>query len=249
MDCDGAIRRFHWRVRDARDFQPAARRVQAALGTTTVHRSAPAAQSRSRPVIERDVQGSVVGRGRAGPRSVQATPCWPAGTEQTNPAVASPSAPCTGPRLSALRPVTPEVAGSSPVGPANLKHSCAATSRRFVFPEGRLENWRLAKSLARPPISRAEFCADPRPKRRNVSHFGVSVPRKKRVTTALKNERGARTRPGRACEVRRFSMARIGARVAAREGHARLRGGSASSCASGARDASRGDVRPFGAAS
>ena len=33
----------------------------------------------------------------------------------------------------ALRPVTPEVAGSSPVGPAKLKLSCAATSRRFVF--------------------------------------------------------------------------------------------------------------------
>jgi len=32
-----------------------------------------------------------------------------------------------------LRPVTPEVAGSSPVGPAKLKPSCAATSRRFVF--------------------------------------------------------------------------------------------------------------------
>src|SRR5256885_7993219 len=32
-----------------------------------------------------------------------------------------------------LRPVTPEVAGSSPVGPAKVKDSCAATSRRLCF--------------------------------------------------------------------------------------------------------------------
>lgn len=37
---------------------------------------------------------------------------------------------------------------TSPVGAANLKLSCAASSRRFVFSEGRLENWRLAKNSA-----------------------------------------------------------------------------------------------------
>jgi len=36
-----------------------------------------------------------------------------------------------------IRPVTPEVAGSSPVGPANRKHSCAATWGRFCFAERR----------------------------------------------------------------------------------------------------------------
>ena len=97
-----------------------------------------------------------------------------------------------------LRPVTPEVAGSSPVGPANLKLSCAATSRRFVFSEGRLENWRLAKSLARSRISRAKFCADPRPKRRNVSHFGVECSTEKTCHDAhLKASAEARARPGR----------------------------------------------------
>ena len=36
-----------------------------------------------------------------------------------------------------LRPVTPEVAGSGPLGPSRLKHSCAATSRRFYFEAAR----------------------------------------------------------------------------------------------------------------
>jgi hypothetical protein len=61
-----------------------------------------------------------------------------------------------------------------PRRPANLKLSCAATSRRFVFLVGRLENWRVAKSLA---TLRAEICADRRPKPRNVSGFGANVPR------------------------------------------------------------------------
>jgi hypothetical protein len=56
----------------------------------------------------------------------------------------------------------------------------------FRVSEGRLESWRLAKSLARSRIWRAKIAADPRPKSCNVSHFGVSVPRKNRVTTALK---------------------------------------------------------------
>ena len=73
----------------------------------------------------------------------------------------------------------------------------------------------------------------PATKRRNVSHFGVSVPRKNASRRHLKAsaERG-RDRGEGVSEVRRVSMARIWARVAAREGPARLRGGSASACAS-----------------
>ena len=144
-----------------------------------------------------------------------------------------------------LGPVTPEIAGSSPVGPANLKLSCAATSRRFVFPQGRLENWR-SQSHSQGRQFREQNSARTRDKTAKCFAFRRECSTEKRVTTPLKCERRALARPGRGCEGRRVSMARIGARVAAREGHARLRGGSASSCASSARDASSGDVRPFG---
>ena len=78
-----------------------------------------------------------------------------------------------------LRPVTPEVAGSSRVGPANLKHSRAATSAAFVFLRPTLKNWRLAKSLAMWAVLGRKNAARNGGNVRDVSHFGASVPRKK----------------------------------------------------------------------
>jgi hypothetical protein len=56
---------------------------------------------------------------------------WHAGRIRNVHAPSSPYSRCN------LRPVTPEVAGSIPVGPANLKHSCAATSRCLFFAAAR----------------------------------------------------------------------------------------------------------------
>ena len=89
-------------------------------------------------------------------------------------------------------PVTPEVAGSSPVRPAKGKLSYAATSRRFVFLGGALENCRLAKRLTRSLMPRAETCANPRPKRCRVARFRPYVPRIERTARALKSERSVR---------------------------------------------------------
>ena len=103
------------------------------------------------------------------------------------------------PLKSMVPPVTPEVAGSSLVGPTNLKLSCAATSRRFVFSEGRLENWRLTKSVARSRFSRANF-ERTATKIVKCSRFRRECSTEKRVTSALESEREARARPGEGYE-------------------------------------------------
>jgi hypothetical protein len=85
-----------------------------------------------------------------------------------------------------LRPVTPEIAGSSPVGPAKLKHSPAATSAAFVFSEGRLENCRLTSHSYRGDFASGILRW---PAVRTAKWFGANVPEPLR--TAVTEERAA----------------------------------------------------------
>jgi hypothetical protein len=71
------------------------------------------------------------------------------------------------------------------VADKRVRSACAAISRRFVFSEDYLGNCRLAKSL----VKGANFASrmrKPATKTAKCSHFAVNVPRKKRITPALK---------------------------------------------------------------